>query len=122
MSKKEVLLFVTEDRRSFEWIDRLLPNFHVITAASPAEAAYHVRTAAPRFVLADSGVRGLKMLHEITKTASPATMMIVFTRNNRDLKWAREHGMLSIPQRSIPLALSESAETVSGYATTAAFN
>ena len=122
MPIKEVLLFVNEDRRSFEWIEQLLPNFHVITAASPSEAAYYVRTAAPRFVLADSSAKGLTILQEMTRTTSPRTTMIVFTRNNRDLKWAKDHGMLTIPQRAIPIALSETAETVSAYATSAVFN
>ncbi len=114
MSNKQTLLFVNEDRRAFDWIGQLLPNFNIITAASPGEAVYHIGTSAPRFVLADSSMRGLTMLQEVAKTSSPSTTMIVFTKNNRDAKWAQDHGMLAIPKRSIPVALSETAETVQG--------
>ena len=114
MVDKQTLVFVNEDRKAFDWIDQLLPHFHVITAASPGEAVYHLRTVSPRFVLADSGMRGLTMLQEVARSTSPATTVIVFTRNNRDVKWAHDHGMFAIPQRAIPIALSETAETIRG--------
>jgi hypothetical protein len=123
MSDKETLLFVNEDRKASEWINQLLPNFNVITATSSREAVYFVRTATPRYLLTNSDFRGLNLLQQITKTVSPATILMVFTRNMSDAKWAQENGMVSIPHRAIPIALSETADNAkNGMAAAAVCN
>jgi hypothetical protein len=111
MFAKQTLLFVNDDRRTFDWVDQLLPNFNVITAATPGEAVYRVRVSAPRFVLAQAGFPGLALVAQIVEETVPAATFIVLTRHERDLEWARELGMLAISQRAIPAALTETAET-----------
>ena len=111
MFSKQTLLFVNEDRRAFDWIDQLLPSFDVITAATPGEAVYRVRTSEPRFVLADAGFPGLSLVAQLAEESAPAAKFIVLTREHRHFEWARDLGMMAISQRAIPLALAETAET-----------
>jgi DNA-binding NarL/FixJ family response regulator len=100
-----------DDHKAFEWIEQLLPSFNVITAATPGEAAHRVSNSAPRFVLADAAFPGLSLVARIAQQSAPATTFIVLTREDRDLQWAHDQGMLAISQRAIPVAVAETAET-----------
>ena len=112
LSEKDIAVFVNDDGTAFNWIEQVLPSYHVIRANSTSEAITQVRMLAPRILLADAGLQGLDELQETTRLESPETAIVVFARDDEDLCWAQERGMLAIPLDSIPVALSETTETV----------